>query len=228
VNGEIDAVERALDQAQLNYIRDALHLFYRPVPYSGGAEILRGENMARIERLVSHGCFELETALLPLPPGQTGTCLLLFRDYASHITPVEIVLVRQREEGPPHIFVPVFSGFLLAETVFGVAMMLEDVAFMGKLVLTRQSGATAGDDGVRVLSEGTTLATLATFKESALDLSLWGGEDAELAGAVFSLVAGAEEEEDSDKSKGAIRRIDPKKYFPDGETGRFFRYRPWA
>jgi hypothetical protein len=180
VTGEIDAIERELDQVQIDYIRDALHLFYRPVPYAGETEILRGLNMERIERLVSHGCFELETALLPFPPGQTGKCLLLFRDYVSHITPVEILLVRLRAEGPPHILVPVFSGFLLSETVFGEAMMLEDVSFMGKLVLTRQSGATAGDDGVRVLSEGTTLGTLASFSDRSLELSIGGGEDAQL------------------------------------------------
>ncbi len=225
VTGEIDAIERELDQAQLNYIRDALHLFYRPVPYAGATEILRDINMERIERLVSHGCFELEAALLPLPPGQTGKCLLLFRDYVSHITPVEILLVRQREEGPPHLLVPVFSGFLLSETVFGEAMMLEDVGFMGKLVLTRQSGATAGDDGVRVLSEGTTLGTLATFSDKSLVLSLGGGEEAQLLRAVFGLEASAE---DTESVKVAVRRIDPRRYFPDGEIGRFFRYRPWG
>ena len=226
VTGEIDPIERELDQVQIDYIRDALHLFYRPVPYAGQTEILRGINMERIERLVSHGCFELDTALLPLPPGQTGKCLLLFRDYVSHITPVEILLVRQRAEGGPHLLVPVFSGFLLSETVLGVAMTLEDVAFLGQLILTRQSGATVGDDGVKVLSEGTTLGILATFSGSALELSLGGGEDAQLLRAVFGLEAGSEE--DAESAKVAVRRIDPRSYFPDGEIGRFFRYRPWG
>ena len=195
------------------------------MPYAGAAKIFRGENMARIERLVSYGCFQLETALLPLPPGQTGTCLLLFRDYASHITPVEILLVRQRDEGPPHIFVPVFSGFLLAETVMSVAIMKGDVAFMGQLVLTRPSGATAGDDGVRVLSEGTTLGTMATFTEASVGFSLGGGDDAQLLRALF----GHETlDEDTESITVAVKRIDPKAYFPDGDTGRFFRYRPWG
>ena len=225
VIGEIDAIEQELDQAQLNYIRDALHLFYRPVPYAGAAEIFRGENMERIERLVSYGCFELETALLPLPPGETGTCLLLFRDYASHITPVEILLVRQRDEGPRHIFIPVFSGFLLAETVMSVAIMRGDVVFMGQLVLTRPSGATAGDDGVRVLSEGTTLGTMARFTEGSVEFSLGGGDDAQLLRAVFGHEA---PDEDTENITVAVKRIDPKPYFPDGKIGRFFRYRPWG
>jgi hypothetical protein len=80
--------------------------------------------------------------------------------------------------------------------------------------------------GVRVLSEGPTFGTMAWFKESELNLSLWGGEDQNLSEAVFGLVAGSGEE--SDETKGLIRRVDPKRYFPDGEIGRFFRYRPWG
>jgi hypothetical protein len=226
INGELDAIEKALDQDQVNYIRDALFLFFRPVPYSAGANFLKGPNEERIHRQVSHTCFELKSTLLPLPAGQTGTCLLLFRDYCNHIIPVEILLVRQRDEGPPHIYVPVFSGFLLAEIVKNFADIGGDLVFMGKLVLTRSSGATACDDGVRVLSEGTTLGTMAWFKETELNLSLSGGEDQNLSEAVFGLVAGSGEE--GDEAKGLIRRVDPKRYFPDGETGRFFRYRPWG
>lgn len=226
VTGEIDAIEQELDQLQIDYIRDALHLFYRPVPYAGETELLREINMERIERLVSHACFELKTPLLPLPPGQTGHCLLLLRDYVSHITPVEILMVRQRGEGGPDLVTPVFSGFLLSETVLGVAMTSDDkVSILGSLVLTRQSGATAGDDGVRVLSQGTTVGTLASFGDNALEMSLGGGDESQLLKAVFGVDASAEEAE---QVRVEVKRVDPGRYFPDGEIGRFFRYRPWG
>ena len=100
------------------------------------------------------------------------------------------------------------------------------VRYLLHLILTRQTAATVGDDGVRVLSEGTTLGTLATFSDNVLELLLEGGEDGQLLGAVFGLEAGSEEE--TETSRILVRRIDPRRYFPDGEIGRFFRYRPWG
>lgn len=225
ITGEIDAIERALDEAQLEYIREALHEFYRPVPYAGESELLRELNMPRIEGLVSFGCFELDAELLKLPAGQKGVCLLLLRDYVSHITPVEIVLVRIQPEGSPHIFVPVFAGFLLSETVLGAASM-DDIGLMGKLVLTRATGATPADDGVRVLCDGTTLEAFATFRADALELQIGNGDGLQLLKPVFGLEAGSDKGGKNVQLR--LRRIDREKYLPGGEQGLFFRYRSWA
>lgn len=225
ITGEIDAIDRALDEAQLEYIREAFHVFYRPVPYAGETEILRAVNMRRIEDLVSYSCFELNAELLEMPAGQKGVCLLVLRDYVSHITPVEIVLVRIRPEGPPHILVPVFAGFLLSETVLGVAIM-DDVGLMGKLVLTRETGASPADDGVRVLCAGTTLEAFATFRGDELELGIRNGDGVQLLKPVFGLEAGSDF--DGEGVQLNLRRIDREKYLPVGEPGLFFRYRPWA
>ena len=225
ITDEIDAIDRALDEAQLEYIREAFHVFYRPVPYAGETEIFRSLDMPSIEALVSYGCFELDAELLEMPAGQKGVCLLLLRDYVSHVTPVEIVLVRIRSDGPPHIFVPVFSGFLLSETVLGVTFM-DGVGLKGKLCLTRESGATPADDGVRVLCEGTTLEAFATFRDDALELGIGNGDGLQLLKPVFGLEVGSDYEGESAHLR--LRRIDREKYLPGGEPGLFFRYRPWA
>lgn len=226
ITGEIDAIECALDEAQLEYIREALHVFYRPVPYAGEGGILRAVNMPLIESLVSYGCFELDAEFLEMPDGQKGVCLLLLRDYLSHITPVEIVLIRSNSEGHPAVYVPIFSGFLLCETVLGLGLgMMDDVVLVGKLVLIRDTGATPADDGVRVLCEGTTLEVFATFREDELQLGIGSGDGLNLIKPIFGLAAGDAE---TDKAPLSLRRVDRKKYLPNGESGSFFRYRPWA
>lgn len=226
ITGEIDAIERALDEAQLEYIREALHEFYRLVPYPDWIKQSLEFNMPRIESMVSYGCFKLQTELLAMPQGQKGTCLLLLREYVSHITPVEIVLIRSNSEGRPPVCVPVFSGFLLAETVHGLSITMDTISIMGKLVLIRDTGATPADDGVRVLCEGLTLHVLATFRNDALELGIDAGDDLEVIKPIFGL--GAAGDAGTDNSPLTLRRVNLQKYLPDGDAGLFFRYRRWA
>ena len=61
LSGAIDEIERELDLAQGEYIRDALHLFHRPVPFAGDAVILREDWPGAVKRLVSSACFRLKT-----------------------------------------------------------------------------------------------------------------------------------------------------------------------
>lgn len=226
VTGEMDEIERTLDAVQLEYIREALHLFYRPVPYAGETEILREINSEAIERLVSRACFEVEAELLDLPKGEKGLCLLSFRDYVSHITPFDIVLIRVRPGGEPPVLVPVFAGFLVTETVLGLGLAEADqIVLRGKLVMTKETGASVGDDGVRVLCEGTNLEAMVTFGEKLLEITLGNGDGLQLLGPLF----GVEEMQGSggESVNVVIRRTEPSKYLPDAEQGLFFRYRPW-
>lgn len=196
ISGEIDEIERELDLAQGEYIRDALHLFYRPVPFAGDAVILRENWLGAVKRLVSSACFRLKAESLGIGGAEAeggADCFLILRDYhGSHVTPLDIVVMQlSRDGGKKQI--PLYTGFLVTESVLGM-FGEERVLLMGKLILTKESGASPGDDGTRALSDGGTYNSQASFSRDGLDLGLGTGEDLGLMGPVFGVDVGGDQQ----------------------------------
>jgi len=156
-SGTIDDIERALDLAQGEYVRDALHLFYRPHSYGGTRIVLKERELGLAGKFVSGGCFELEARWLGDGAPRAAVCLFLVRDYGNHVTPVDIVLLRKEpragmEDQPD--FVPLYTGFLVTDKILYLGE--DQVALWGKLILSKGSGATPRDDGIASLAEGGT------------------------------------------------------------------------
>lgn len=226
-SGAIDDIERALDLSQGEYVRDALHLFYRPNSYGGDRLVLKERDLALAEKFVSGGCFEVEAQWLGDRPPRPAVCLLLVRDYGNHVTPVDIVLLRKEgrdgEEGQPD-FVPLYTGFLVTDNI--LALGEEQVALWGKLILSKGSGATPRDDGIASLAEGGTYKSSVTFSADGAEISLATGDDLALLGPVFGVEAGGSDEKEG-LTAPAMRRVERDDRIEALERSLAFRYRPW-
>lgn len=226
-NGEIDDIERALDLAQGEYVRDALHVFYRPGSYGGERMVLKERDLGLAEKLVSGGCFELEARWVADGAPRPAVCLLLVRDYGNHITPVDIVLLRKewREgmEGQPD-FVPLYTGFLVTDNILPLGE--EQVALWGKLILSKGSGALVSDDGIACSSEGGTYQSSGTFSPEALELSLETGHDLGFLGPLFGVEAGGGHGKVGLRAP-VMRRVRRDDRIKALERSLAFRYRAW-
>lgn len=198
VRGQLDEIEHALDHAQREYIGDALRLFYRPSP-----SVCRepGERQDRImpgvRELLSHSCYVLPALAIESEPAQArvSVCLLILHDYGDHVTPLDIVSLR---EAPPSgapldavDFVPLYTGFLITETILpaiDLPTVSSELGLMGKLIVSKMSGATAGDDGYAAMSEGGTFECMAKVTSAQIDLLLSVGDGLTL----FAGILGAE------------------------------------
>lgn len=227
-SGAIDDIERALDLAQGEYVRDALHLFYRPNAYGGDRLVLKEGQMGLTQKLVSGACFEVEARWLGDGPSRPAVCLLLLGDYGNHVTPVDIVLLRnepRKGSGEQVDFVPLYTGFLVTDTIFPSS---EDRALLlGKLLLSKGSGATPRDDGVASLSEGGTYNSAATFDAKGVEVGLETGNDLALLGPVFGVEVGGTDGKEA-LTPPAMRRVVVDDRIKALERGLVFRYRPWG
>jgi hypothetical protein len=119
--------------------------------------------------------------------------------------------------------VPLYTGFLVTEGVLGGLLVDERVISIGKLILTKESGASPGDDGTRALSDGGTYSAWARFSEDGVELDLGTGEDLGLMGPVFGVDVGG----DQQTLKVSVKRIERDDEI-EAIVGRLaYRYRTW-
>lgn len=226
-NGEIDEIERELDLAQGEYVRDALHLFYRPHSYGSTRIVLKERDLGLAEKFVSGSCFEVEARWLEEGAARPAVCLFLIRDYGNHVTPVDIVLLRTEpragmEDQPD--FVPLYTGFLVTESIWPLGE--DQIVLWGKLMLSKGSGATPRDDGVASLAEGGTYNSRATFDADGMEIGLVTGDDLSLLGPVFGVEARGNDEREG-LTPPAMRRVRRDDRIVALERSLSFRYRPW-
>gem|GEM_PF-5263293 len=225
ISGKIDEIERELDLAQGEYIRDALHLFYRPVPFAGTKVVIREDWLGTVKRLVSSACFRLKAESLGIGGGDDdgdAECFLILREYhGSHVTPLDIVVMQPSGDGERKQM-PLYTGFLVSESILSM-FPEEGVILIGKLILTKESGASPGDDGTRALSDGGTYSSWASFSPDAVKLDLGTGEDLGLMGPVFGVDVGGEQQ---NLSVG-LKRIERDEEIDSIVSRLAYRYRTW-
>jgi len=231
VRGQIDDIERDLDLAQTEYIRDAISLFYRPNPVPAALpRELQAEVLEAARAVLSNACFDVPGQLIEVAQAAKGRkFLMLLHDYHQHVVPLDIVLTRPiaSANGPDDLdVIPVYTGFFVAETIEPPFTLDRQAAVTGKLLLTRPAGATSGDDGQRSMSSGGTFAAMIVATMTDLQLSLATGDELRLLADLF---------DGSQAYGGASARLQPapfKRILDDASTTSLrarlaFRYRPW-
>jgi len=229
ISGDVDEIESALDAAQGEYVRDAMRLFYRPSPNSVDMpDDLRALILSAARNLISGACFALPAKMIASEPASDNVpvCLLLFREYTDHVTPLDIVSFKGTSGDPNAIdFVPLYSGFLICDGILPSGSE-NSTAILGRLVIVKASGATAGDDGYAVLSAGGTFSLMASVTTLHLDLTLSVGEELTLLAGLFG-----EDPTQTGNSVGlqaaALQRITRDAQIEALERRLVFRYRAW-